>query len=298
MGVLDDAAIFAAVIEHGGFSHAAKMLGFSNGMVSRRIAQLEKNLGVSLLNRTTRQLQLTAEGEIFLTHVQRMKLEYQCAIEAITDTSLKGCIKVSAPPYLGRNYLTPIFLKFLNQYPDIKIELIISDNKFDVVKEKFDIAFRGAGFMRLGMNLEDSSLRMKVIYKEKIGLYASSKYLKKYGEPKNVSDLASHHLIDLSNSRKTNEWNYETKNKLHKINITPKLSTNDIEANLYACEQGFGISKFNELTVRKSLQSKLLTSVLGNYNWGAYHLYAVYPQQIKLPLRTRILLDFIKQDFK
>src|SRR5579871_4533386 len=116
MGVLDDTAIFSAVVQQGGFSHAAKHLGLSNGLVSRRIAQLESQLGVTLLKRTTRQLQLTPEGELFWQHAQRIQQEMDaalCLIKSLTDKP-KGDIRISAPPYFGKHYIMPILNKFMS----------------------------------------------------------------------------------------------------------------------------------------------------------------------------------------
>ena len=118
MGILDDTAIFVAVIQQGGFSHAAKHLGLSNGLISRRIAELETELGTTLIKRTTRQLHLTPEGELFWQHAQRIQQELDTAISLIHSSTKKpkGSIRVSAPFYFGRHYLTPIIMKFLNVF--------------------------------------------------------------------------------------------------------------------------------------------------------------------------------------
>src|SRR3990167_2183108 len=128
MGILDDTAIFAAVIQQGGFSHAARHMGLSNGMISRRIAQLETDLGVTLLKRTTRQIQLTPEGEIFWQHAQRIQQEMDAAVGLIQSSAKKpkGLIRVSAPLYFGRHYLTPVLIKFLENFADININLMLS----------------------------------------------------------------------------------------------------------------------------------------------------------------------------
>src|SRR3990167_1235764 len=120
MGILDDTAIFVAVIQQGGFSHAAKYLGLSNGLISRRIAKLETELGVTLLKRTTRQLHLTPEGELLWQHAQRIQQELDAAVSLIQASAKKpkGTIRISAPLYFGRHYLTPIIMKFLSDFND------------------------------------------------------------------------------------------------------------------------------------------------------------------------------------
>src|SRR3990167_10988349 len=119
MSVLEDTAIFAAIIKYGGFSHAAKHLGLSNGLVSRRISLLEKTLGVTLIKRTTRQFFLTPEGELFWQHAERIQQELNSALSLIhaSNKKPKGKIRISAPTYFGRHYLMPILLKFLENFP-------------------------------------------------------------------------------------------------------------------------------------------------------------------------------------
>ncbi len=126
MGILDDTAIFSAIIQHGGFSHAAKHLGLSNGLISRRIAHLEQDLGVTLLKRTTRQLQLTPEGELFWQHAQRIQQELESARSLIQSYADKptGEIRISAPIYIGKTYLMPILSKFMAAFPDINVDVI------------------------------------------------------------------------------------------------------------------------------------------------------------------------------
>ena len=125
MGILDDTTLFAAIVQQGGFSRAAKQLGLSNGLISRRIAQLESELGVTLLKRTTRQIQLTPEGELFWQHAQRIQQEINSALSLIHASAKKpsGTIRLSAPVNVGQTLLMPIILLFMKKYPDIHINL-------------------------------------------------------------------------------------------------------------------------------------------------------------------------------
>jgi len=298
MGILDDTAVFIAVIQQGGFSHAAKHLGLSNGLISRRIAQLEKNLGITLIKRTTRQLHLTPEGEVFWQHAQRIQQELDSALSLIQSSAKKpkGTIRISAPIYFGRHYLTPIILKFLHDFKDIKINLILSNQKLDPIKEQFDLIIRGAGYLDDTM-LRDSSMQMKLFFKEKIHLYASPAYLLKHGEPKNGDDLKQHTIIHYADTNRLTEqdkWSFELDGKKSTLLLKPTFNCNDIESSLIACVSGYGIGKFTDLNVKHALQQRQLHRILKQYNWGSYHLYAIYPQQQTLPKRTRLLLDFIQ----
>lgn len=297
MGLLDDTAIFAAIIQYGGFSHAARQLGLSNGMISRRIAHLETDLGVTLLKRTTRQIQLTPEGEIFWQHAQRIQQEMDAAVSMIQASAKKpkGMIRISAPLYFGRHYLTPIIVKFLENFSDIQVTLILGNQRVDPVKEQIDLVIRGSGYVE-DSGLRDSNLQMKLLLDEKIGLYASPKYLAKNGEPEDTSDLNKHIIISYADGRQLAEiekWKYSHDDEGGIIHVMPKFNCNDIESGLIACASGYGIGRFTELNVKSMRQGKQLRPILTGYDWGGYHLYAVYPQQKSLPKRTRLLLDFI-----
>lgn len=294
MGILDDTAIFVAVIQQGGFSHAARHLGLSNGMISRRIASLEADLGITLLKRTTRQIHLTPEGEVFWQHAQRIQQEMDAAVSLIQSAVKKprGTIRVSAPLYFGRHYLTPLLIKFMNNFPDINISLKLTNEQQDLVKEQLDLAIRGAGYVE-GTALQDSSLQMKMLLQEKIGLYASPEYLLQHGEPQTPSELSSHVTVSYVDKSDAEKWKYSLDGKSQVIALQPKFNCNDIESGLIACAHGYGIGRFTDLNARTLLQEKQLRQVLRDCDWGSYHLYAVYPQQKNLPKRTRLLLDFI-----
>jgi LysR family transcriptional activator of dmlA len=293
MGILDDTAIFVAIIQQGGFSHAAKFLGLSNGLISRRIAQLESTLGVTLINRTTRQIHLTPEGELFWQHAQRIQQELDVALSLIQSSSQKpkGKIRISAPVYFGRHFLAPVIIKFLNNFSDIKIELILSNQRQDLIKEHLDLVIRGVGYSDSSV-LEDSTMQMKFLAKYKIGLYASTEYLAKHGVPQAVNELANHTLINLkTKSQNTQEkWKYTYKNKPGVVDISPKFSSNEAESCMTACLASYGIGKFADVYI--ALHPTLRPS-LSQYNWGESKLFAIYPYQKTLPSRTRLLLDFI-----
>ncbi|KTD57620.1 LysR family transcriptional regulator [Legionella shakespearei] len=297
MGILDDSVIFAAVIQQGGFSRAARHLGISNGLISRRITQLESRLGVSLIKRTTRELRLTPEGELFFQHAVRIQQELDSALSLIQSSANKpkGIIRVSAPPYFGRHYLTSIIMKFLDNFPDIKIDLVLSNHQLDPIKEQLDLVIRGAGFIA-DPRLQDSSMHMKLLLKERIGLYASASYLNMHKELISCADLSSHSLINysLKNGFQENEkWLYLENKQPCEFIFEPALTANDIESCLNACISGFGIGRFTDLNARHAIQHKQILPVLKQYDWGTYHLFAVYPQQQTLPERTRLFLDFI-----
>ncbi|ARB93078.1 LysR family transcriptional regulator [Legionella longbeachae] len=302
MGMLDDTALFVAVVQQGGFSHAARHLGLSSGLVSRRIAHLESKLGVTLLKRTTRQLHLTPEGKLFWQHSYRIQQELNEALSLIQSSAKKpkGLIRISAPSYFGRHYLTPLLSQFLDDFQDIKIDLVLDNQKLDLVKEQLDLVIRGAGYMDNETMLKDSSLQMRLITKEKICLYASTEYLLKHGEPKLIDELLNHRIISCMNLNHINQekWNYTYDNKHGSVTFEPQFNCNDIDSALIACVNGCGIGKFTDFNAKIALQQGQLRPILTKYDFGFYHLYAIYPHQQALPRRTRLLLDFIMTHLK
>lgn len=296
MSILEDTSIFSAIVQQGGFSHAAKYLGLSNGLISRRITNLEKKLGVTLIKRTTRQFYLTPEGELFLQHAQRIQQELNSALSLIHASAKKpkGTIYISAPPYFGRHYLAPIIIKFLDTFNEINISLILTGQQLNPINEELDLVIRGIGYLNTA-KFKDSRIKAKLLVKEKNGLYASQSYLLKYGEPKAPRDLTNHAIINYMNTNRAQKhvtFTYHYKGKKSSIVLPTKFNSNDIETNLMECIAGHGIGKFTQLNVKTALQQQL-QPVLSEYDWGAYHLYAIYSQQQALPRRTRLLLDFI-----
>lgn len=292
MGILDDTAIFVAVIQQGGFSHAAKHLGLSNGMVSRRISQLEADLGVTLLKRTTRQIQLTSEGEVFWRHAQRIQQEMDAAVSVIQSSrdKPKGSVRISAPTFFGAHYLLPMLDSFAQSYPAIEVDLLLSNDQVDPVRQQVDFVLRGSGYLDTN-GLQDSSMRMKLLLEESIHLYASKHYLQEFGEPQSVADLSAHKIIGTSATDKSGgkeKWPY---GKREEVTLQPVFRCNDVAARLRACAAGMGIAKFTDLNVQSGADD--LRQVLRNEKWGTYYLYAMYPQQKTLPRRTRLLLDYI-----
>jgi LysR family transcriptional activator of dmlA len=297
MSILDDTSIFFAIVQQGGFSRAAKHLGLSNGLISRRITNLEKKLGVSLIKRTTRQFYLTPEGELFWEHAQRIQQELNSAISLIHSSAKKpkGTISISAPTYFGRTYLAPIIAKFLANFNDININLVLTGQQLDPIKEELDLVIRGVGYLNNSV-LKESGMKAKLLIKEKIRLYASQSYLSKYGEPAVPDELINHAIINYINNNRPLEYvtfTYRYKGKKHSTDLHTKFNSNDIDTNLMACIAGRGIGKFTDLNVRSALQQHQLKSILSEYDWGDYHIYAIYSQQQSLPKRTRLLLDFI-----
>lgn len=298
MSLLDDTAIFSAIIAEGGINKASKKLGFSSGLISRRLNRLEMRLGVTLIKRTTRQVQLTPEGELYWEHAKRIQKELDCAVCMIQSLADKpeGKIRISAPPYLGRHYLTDMISQFMETVPGVSVDLLLTDRFLDPIKENIDLILRGAGYFN--SKLEDSSLKIKSLLEMKIQLYASPLYLAKRGLPENPQALTTHAIIGYTKNDDQHHaseiWEYYYKKKSHRIEVLPIFNSNNMDARIKMCINGHGIAKLTELIYSHENQGeKNLQPILTDYDWGFFKLYAGYANQKALPKRTRLLLDFI-----
>lgn len=300
MGLLDDTAVFMSVIKEGGFSHAGKRLGLSSGYISRRIAQLEAELGVTLIKRTTRQLQLTDEGKLFFQHAERIQHELNsvlCLLQTQTEKP-KGKIRISASIYFGRTFLLPILTKFLENFENIEIDLVLTNQSVDPIKENMDLLFRSAGFR--DNLLADSNMKAKLLVSGKICLYATTEYLLKKGEIKSPQDLAKHHVIgyvDTGIREEEETWHYSLKGHKEAITLKPKFRCNDIESALSICLAHQGIGRFSEMLSCNAVQQQKLQKILPEYNWGEYDQFVLYANQ-SLPKRVRLLLEYIDANLK
>lgn len=302
MTSLDDIALFASVIQHGGFSHAAKYLKLSNGLVSRRIAQLELDLGVTLIKRTTRQIELTQEGRRLAIYAKRLRSELDAALQDIHEAAntCQGTIRISAPLYLGRRYIFPILNRFLTQFKDIKLDLDLSNETHDLIKHQFDLIIRGAGYKN-SEHYSESNLKIRSLLKSDIQLYASKSYLQKNGTPKTIFDLCEHRILSHAGDntiRSEENWHYVYKNKKSILSLSPNLYCNDFECILEACLSGQGIAKIPAFLIQSSSFKKNLIPILKAYSFGKHEISVLYPSQQALPKRVRYLLDFLLKEMK
>ena len=179
MNDLNDMAVFAKVVETGGFTMAGEAIDMPKSNVSRRVSRLEERLGVRLLERTTRKIRMTELGEIYYTHCRRIIEEAEHADARVSQALEipRGQLRVSASVTVGQNIISPVLGQFVKEYPEVKVQMTLANRRVDLVEEGFDIA------VRVGQ-LEDSSLVARLLGKSELALFASPDYLKRAGEPK------------------------------------------------------------------------------------------------------------------
>ncbi|MDF1655477.1 MAG: LysR family transcriptional regulator [Coxiellaceae bacterium] len=296
-----DTDILAAVVDCKGFNHAADQLGISPALVSRRIRALEQQLGVTLLTRSTRTFELTTEGILLYQHAKKVSQDKHTTLQAIEALSSKtaGLLRISAPVNFGRQFVLSALNEFMKIYPNIEIDLRLSNDQVDLIKQKFDLVIRGAGYLDQE-SLAANRLIAKQLLTSPIILCASPDYLQRNNTIEQPSDLDNNHLgIDftpdaMKKTTSTIKWKATSNNIPMEINLRKQLTCNDIDATIKASIDGNGITKVPAINVRNELQAKQLIQLLPTLDLGEYHLFAVFPQRV-LPQRTRALLEYFEQ---
>ncbi len=292
MGQLEDMHIFIRIVEAGGISRAADQLGIAKSAVSRRLAALETRVGVRLLNRTTRTSSLTNIGKTYYERAIKVvdDVVELNALAIDTKTSLTGVINFAAPLSFGLSHLSPAISDFINQHPDLTININFSDRQVDLVEEGLDFAFRIA-------DLKDSTLISRKIAPINHLLCASSQYLKNYGTPQTPDDLKNHQLLQYSVSE-ANTWQLtDKKEKLYTVNIKSKMMANNGDFLKDMAIAGHGVLFSPTFISWKAIEAGELIPILTDFKLSFLNAYAVYPQARYLSQRSRILIDFFIKRF-
>jgi DNA-binding transcriptional LysR family regulator len=284
--------VFVTVAETGGFSPAAKLLGISKSAVSKRVSQLEEQLGVKLLHRTTRKLSLTEAGEHFFQHARIAYQAAQDAQDAVTQLQgePQGRLRINAPMSFGRLHLAPLIPVFLKRYPKITIDLVMDDKVVDLIGEGFDIAIRGG-------DLPDTSLIARTLAPLQSVLCASPAYLEEFGKPIELEQLTEHNCLMFTYSRDVKEWNFIQDNHLHTIEVRGNYQVNNSEALREAILQGLGIGRLPTFVAGADIKSGLLVPLFEEYQMPAKTIYAVFPERQYMPAKVRAFIDFAIEYF-
>jgi DNA-binding transcriptional LysR family regulator len=281
-------AVFAEVADAGSFVGAARSLNRSPASVTRVIADLETQLGVRLLNRTTRAVSLTEAGQRLLTGAKRVladlsEIEQAAAGQA---SAPRGELAVTAPIVFGRKHVLPLVTEFLAQYPEMKIRLALTDRSSDLIEDGLDAA------VRIGELPSSSAVATRVGAVRRV-VVASPDYLKRRGEPKTPADLADHDTIAFAALDGIDRWRFRTGKGSSDGAIRPRLVVNTAEAAIDAAESGFGITRVLCYQVADALERKSLVRILGVFEEDAVPIHVLYPQGRHTPPKLRAFLDVI-----
>ncbi|WP_165314032.1 LysR family transcriptional regulator [Vibrio ziniensis] len=280
--------IFVAVVECGSFSLAAEKLGVTKSAISKRVTQLEDDLGIRLLNRTTRKLSLTEAGKRYYDHASQALALAQQGMDAVTELQgePQGKLKITAPMSFGVLYIAPIIAEFLAQYPKVTIDLQLEDQMVDLIEGEFDLA------IRIG-NLPISNLVAKRLVQCKSVLCASPDYLKKHGSPQKPSDLIDHNCLVYSYFRGGSEWTFEQQHNEFKVIPKGNFIVNNSEAIRRALIEGLGVGQLPTFLVSKDILSGKLISIMTAYSLPEHAIYAVFPERKHLPHKVRAFMEYV-----
>lgn len=288
--LFDGLAIFVGLVNSKSFTKAALASGHSASHISKQVNKLEGRLGVRLLNRTTRQLSLTAEGKLYYEQCQQIVLDAQQAQGAILgqQQSPKGLLKISCPVFLGVSKLNRIFADYMSEYPNVDLELELNDRKVDLVSEGFDIAFRATPKMA------DSSLISRKLMSVETLVVASPDYLAKYGTPNTPFELSAHKTICYSNIKQPNIWEFiDLDGQYKSVQVSSHVLTNNAEMEVVLCVLGKGIMQMPKFNLQGQLERGELVELFNDYPKRQVNLYLVYPSRQHMSSKVRSFIDFV-----
>ncbi|RJG49896.1 LysR family transcriptional regulator [Motilimonas pumila] len=275
---------FVAVVQSHSFTGAANKLGTSVVQISRRVSALETRLGVKLLHRTTRKVSLTTAGEIYFNQCQLLVEGLEMAELAVTQMQLtpSGKLKITAPMTYGEKFIAPVILDFLAAYPQIDIELILTNQTLDLIDNNIDIA------IRLG-HLTDSSLKARKLATRQLYVCASPAYLERSGEPHTLSELSQHSCLVGS----VDFWRFREQDKGKSLKVSGRIKCNSGLALLEAASKGVGLVQLPDYYVRRGLDEGSLVEVLQAYRDQPEGIWALFPPTKRTSVKVRLLLDFL-----
>ncbi|VVD90399.1 LysR family transcriptional regulator [Pandoraea eparura] len=285
-----DMEVFARVVEHGGFSSAARALHMTPSAVSKLIARLEARLGARLFNRSTRRLQLTPEGTAFHERAVRVLAAIEAAErEAAAGAVPRGLLRVNASVPIGSHYLLPVIPAFLAQYPEIRLDLTLTDTVVDLLEQRADVAVR-AGPLR------DSRLVARKLGESRLHVVASPDYLARNGPLRTPADLIHHNVMAFNFDRQVQGWPFlDGAGGITHYPQIGNMVVSDGEIMRKLAVQGLGLARHSRYHVDDDLRAGRLVTVLDDYNPGDLEpVHAVYVGQGgHLPARVRAFLDFL-----
>ena len=285
----EELTAFVAVVENNGFSGAARVLGRNATVISRRIQQLEAQLGIRLLARSTRHVTLTEAGELFYVRIRRLLDEMRSARLEVSEFAAapRGLLRISLPVTFGRRWIVPAIRTFIDSYPGIRLDVSFTDRITDLVAENIDVA------VRVG-KLTDSALISRTIIRFGYLLVASPDYLKQYKAPKKPEDLASHSCLKFTNSAGKADWVLTDGKACVKVRPDGPVQSDSSEALLHTALDGLGIALLPDWLAASALREGSLERVLpewqGNHKGG---VHAIMPPGRLVPVKTRVFLDHI-----
>lgn len=286
-----DIRAFVRVVEHQSFSAAAEVLGLTPSAVSKLVSRLEERLGVRLLHRTTRRLALTSEGEIYFARARHILSDIDEAEAEVARSrgSPRGRLHVNTSIAFAVHQLAPALPEFLTRYPDIQVDLSITDRVIDLVEDHADVTIRNG-------RIADMALAARKIGEFQRVICAAPSYLSRYGKPRTPADLANHVCIAMKST--PSRWPFRNKDGINQVQIAPRVTTDNGEAALQLALDGGGIVRLSDMMLGKPISRGLLVPLLTDIHYSeSLPVSALYlAGRHRLP-KVRVFLDFLVERF-
>jgi DNA-binding transcriptional LysR family regulator len=291
MSTESDLAFFTLLARKQSFAATALALGISAPAVSKRLARIENGLGVKLLHRTTRRVSLTSEGEAYLVRAEQILRDIEELNETVSSAGRapKGLLRVNATLGFGREHVAEIISEFIGLWPEVEVQLVLSDTPLNLVAEGFDIGIRFGG-------LSSSRLIARRLRANRRFMCASPAYLERRGEPRRLEELEQHDCIVLRQNQETYDvWRFQRNDRTHSVKVHGRLSSNDGEVALDWTLAGHGIMVRSEWDILHHVEAGRLKLVLPKYSQPDADICAVYPERENLSAKVRAFIDFLEQ---
>jgi LysR family transcriptional regulator AphB len=290
---LNDMMLFMAVIDAGSFTLAADRLYMPKANLSRKISRLEQQLGVTLLERTTRSQHITEAGSHYLVHCRRISQEIELADASISQIlkEVKGQLRIGVSVGMGHEIIKPVLGQFMHQYPAINLQLNLLNSRVDLIEEGYDLV------IRIG-ELEDSRLIAKRLGKVGRKIYASSGYMKQHGEIKSIEELSQVNFLLMSSIQNNERLLLSSKKKQYEFRVMPRMLVDDFLILKQMIIEDLGVAIIPDYMCEQELACGKLIQVLPSWGMPDVDVYALYPKhRLKVP-KVKVFLDFIQTVFK
>ncbi|MGJ4901591.1 LysR family transcriptional regulator [Bradyrhizobium sp. HKCCYLS2058] len=292
MDKLSSLRAFVKVVESGSFAEAGRQLRLSRSAISKYIGELEQSLGVQLIVRTTRHASPTETGQRYFERAVSILAELDAADQAVSQSQAapRGLLRVNAPMSFGTMRLGPVVADFMARYPELQLQIVLSDDLLDPVQDGFDVTLRIA-------ELESSSLVARRIMPVERVICAAPAYLARHGTPESPEELRRHTALTYGFLLTGNQWKLTGSDGDHWIQPAWSLCVNNAEVLRDVAIKGQGVALIPRFIAADALESGALTAILADYAAPPLALYAIYPPTRHLSVKVRLFIDFLVERF-
>jgi DNA-binding transcriptional LysR family regulator len=293
--VLDfgDLVIFTKVVETESFTKAGNLLGFPKSKISRRISRLEEHLGSQLLQRSTRAVTVTQDGALFFEYCLRslgVLRDGERALQTL-HCNPQGVVRIAIPYVLGHNLVGPLLAAFLEQYPDVRLVSVLSDDGVGLLRNGFDVA------LTVGP-LADSGLFAAKLGTTECGAFGAPEYFERKGMPQNYVELPRFDLLAAGTHDRSHKWTLHRGDDSVSVEFSPKLVCNDLTLLHHAVTSGLGIANLPAFLCKHDLVEGRLVEVLPGWRTEDMSFFALFEDPKAVPVRVRTLIDFLVDQFR